>query len=106
MLFIYVASERFYGFLRTFLSVRSIVLFKSASFFGIWLMTLEFVIRWFICFFRVSGSGMPGVGVAPFGTGVLPTVFGSGMPGVGVVPFGRLFILTVLGSGMPGVELP
>ncbi len=49
---------------------------------------------------------MPGVGVAPFGTGVLPIVFGSGMPGVGVVPFGILFILTELGSGIPGVEFP
>ena len=49
---------------------------------------------------------MPGVGVAPFGTGVFPIVFGSGMPGVGVVPFGMLLTLTELGSGMPGVEFP
>src|SRR5215203_410700 len=69
-------------------------------------MTFAFLIVWFICFFKVSGSGMPGVGVAPFGTGVLPMVFGSGMPGVGVVPVGIRLTLTVLGSGMPGVELP
>jgi hypothetical protein len=29
--------------------------------------------------------------------------FGSGIPGVGVAPFGAAFILTFFGSGMPGV---
>ncbi len=48
---------------------------------------------------------MPGVGVAPFGSG-LPISFGSGIPGVGVAPFGTLLAFTVLGSGMPGVALP
>jgi hypothetical protein len=45
---------------------------------------------------------MPGVGVAPFGTGVIFVV--SGIPGVGV-PFGLLLIFMFAGSGIPGVEL-
>lgn len=57
------------------------------------------------CFFRTSGSGIPGVGVAPFGA--VPVicffnVFSSGIPGVGVAPFCK-FALTDFGSGMPGV---
>ncbi len=39
-----------------------------------------------ICFRKVSGSGIPGVGVAPGLNGFL-RVAGSGMPGVGVAPF-------------------
>jgi hypothetical protein len=58
--------------------------------------------RLFDCFLSVAASGIPGVGVAPFGTGVI--FVGSGIPGVGVVPFGTLFALA--GSGIPGVVLP
>ena len=54
-----------------------------------------------ICLRKVSGSGMPGVGVAPGFKG-LPSIFGSGMPGVGVAPFGRT--LAALAGGIPGVE--
>ena len=43
---------------------------------------------------------MPGVGVAPGLNGFLKFA-GSGIPGVGVVPFGILF--ASLGSGIPGV---
>jgi len=43
---------------------------------------------------------MPGVGVTPGFIG-LPSVLGSGIPGVGVAPFGTL---TLAGAGMPGVE--
>ena len=59
----------------------------------------------FICLFRVSGSGIPGVGVAPFGKG-FPATFGSGIPGVGVAPFGGTVEFTAFGSGIPGVEFP
>ena len=45
---------------------------------------------------------MPGVGVAPGFMG-LPIVLGSGMPGVGVVPFGKTF--TWFAGGIPGVVL-
>ena len=58
----------------------------------------------FACFFKVSGSGIPGVGVAPFGKG-FPAFFGSGIPGVGV-PFAAALTFTELASGMPGVEFP
>jgi hypothetical protein len=53
-----------------------------------------------ICFLRVASSGIPGVGVAPFGSG-LPGF--SGIPGVGVAPFGRGVAFT---GGIPGVEFP
>jgi hypothetical protein len=53
-----------------------------------------------ICLRSVSGSGIPGVGVAP-GLNGFRRVSGSGMPGVGVAPFGRLFAF--FGSGIPGV---
>ena len=43
---------------------------------------------------------MPGVGVAPGLNGFF-RVSGSGIPGVGVAPFGILF--AALGSGIPGV---
>jgi hypothetical protein len=43
---------------------------------------------------------MPGVGVAPGFSGRLAS-FGSGIPGVGVAPFGRLFTPF---AGMPTVE--
>lgn len=46
---------------------------------------------------------MPGVGVAPGLNGFL-RLAGSGIPGVGVAPFGSLFAFA--GSGIPGVELP
>ena len=46
---------------------------------------------------------MPGVGVAPGLKGFFSSD-GSGMPGVGVAPFGRLF--AAAGSGIPGVEFP
>jgi len=54
-----------------------------------------------ICLRNVSGSGMPGVGVAP---GLIFTFasFGSGIPGVGVAPFGRLGTPF---EGIPTVEL-
>lgn len=55
-----------------------------------------------ICRRSVSGSGIPGVGVAPGFIG-FPSVFGSGMPGVGVPPFGA--IATWFAAGIPGVEL-
>ena len=48
----------------------------------------------------VAGSGIPGVGVAPFGSG-LPIIFLSGIPGVGVPP--APVRLALAGSGMPGV---
>ena len=67
--------------------------------------TFASLIKVFICLFKVSASGIPGVGAVPFGNGVLPIVFGSGMPGVGAVPLTELFVPVVLGSGMPGVEL-
>lgn len=54
-----------------------------------------------ICRFIVSGSGIPGVGVAP-GFAGLPSVFGSGIPGVGVAPFGTAFT-AFPGAGIPGV---
>lgn len=44
---------------------------------------------------------MPGVGVAPGFRGLL-SVLGSGIPGVGVAPFGNTFM--ALAGGMPGVE--
>lgn len=44
---------------------------------------------------------MPGVGVAP-GLKGFRRFAGSGMPGVGVAPFGTLFAF--FGSGIPGVE--
>ena len=43
---------------------------------------------------------MPGVGVAP-GLNGFRRFAGSGMPGVGVAPFGTLF--AAFGSGIPGV---
>jgi hypothetical protein len=46
---------------------------------------------------------MPGVGVAPGLNGFF-SVSGSGIPGVGVAPFGILF--AAFGSGIPGVLLP
>jgi hypothetical protein len=55
-----------------------------------------------ICLRMVSGSGIPGVGVAPGFSG-FPSVFGSGMPGVGVVPFATF---ALPGAGIPGVEFP
>lgn len=58
------------------------------------------LLGWLICLFRVAGSGIPGVGVAPFGNG-LPSDFASGIPGVGVPPVGSL--LAFAGSGIPGV---
>jgi len=52
-----------------------------------------------ICLRKVSGSGIPGVGVAPGLKGFL--IFAaSGIPGVGV-PLGTL--LASFGSGIPGV---
>ena len=52
--------------------------------------------------FRIdSGSGMPGVGVAPFLTPFFNSS-GLGIPGVGVVPFGNGWPLV----GMPGMGLP
>ncbi|MBK7706215.1 MAG: hypothetical protein IPJ30_10645 [Acidobacteria bacterium] len=60
----------------------------------------------FICSFKVFSSGIPGVGVAPFGTGVLPTVFESGIPGVGVAPRGKFVRLAWLTGGIPGVSFP
>jgi hypothetical protein len=56
-----------------------------------------------ICFFIVAGSGIPGVGVGPFGSG-FPSRSGGGIPGVGVVPLGSL--LAFAGSGIPGVVFP
>jgi hypothetical protein len=53
-----------------------------------------------ICLLSVSGSGIPGVGVAP-GFSFLFATFGSGIPGVGVAPFGS--VLTPF-TGMPTVE--
>lgn len=53
--------------------------------------------------FLITLSGMPGIGVGPFGRG-LPRFFESGMPGIGVVPFGKVFTLE-FGSGMPGGKL-
>jgi hypothetical protein len=49
----------------------------------------------------VSGSGIPGVGVAP-GFIILFASFGSGIPGVGVAPFGSA--LTAFAAGIPGVD--
>src|SRR5829696_3437517 len=53
-----------------------------------------------ICLRNVSGSGIPGVGVAPGLNGFLRFA-ASGMPGVGVAPFG--IALALFGSGIPGV---
>ena len=53
-----------------------------------------------ICRRIVSGSGIPGVGVAP-GRLVILAFAGSGIPGVGVVPLGTA--LTAFAGGMPGV---
>ncbi len=72
--------------------------------FGWALTTFASFIKLFICLFKVSGSGMPGVGVVPFSSGVLPILLGSGIPGVGFVPLGVLFAPIVFGSGIPGVE--
>jgi hypothetical protein len=72
--------------------------------FGCALTIFASLIKVFICLFKVSGSGIPGVGIVPFGNGVLPILLGSGIPGVGVVPLDVLFALTVFGSGIPGVE--
>jgi hypothetical protein len=58
----------------------------------------------FACLFKVSGSGIPGVGVAPFGKG-FPAFFGSGIPGVGV-PFAEALTFTEFAPGIPGVEFP
>ena len=66
--------------------------------FGACILTLLVVLIWRL---MVAGSGMPGVGVAPFGSG-LPIEFLSGMPGVGVPP--APVRLAFAGSGMPGVE--
>ncbi len=57
----------------------------------------------FICFFKVAGSGIPGVGVAPLGKG-FPGL--AGIPGIGVPPFEGTTTLADLGSGIPGVEFP
>src|SRR5215204_4500317 len=84
LLFTLFGNCSVYGFLRTVFKVSLTVCSNSFSFFGICLReTFALLSVLFICFFKVSGSGMPGVGVAPFGTGVLPMVFGSGIPGVG-----------------------
>jgi hypothetical protein len=53
-----------------------------------------------ICRLNVSGSGIPGVGVAP-GLNGLRKFAASGIPGVGVAPFGTT--LAFAGSGIPGV---
>ena len=58
-----------------------------------------------VCRLSVFASGIPGVGVAPFGSG-LPIFAASGIPGVGVPPFGALLTLILAGSGIPGVVLP
>ena len=63
---------------------------------------LTFVFLWFICRRSVSGSGIPGVGVAP---GFIWTfTFAGSMPGVGVGPFSTT--LAWPGGGMPGVDSP
>jgi hypothetical protein len=51
-----------------------------------------------ICFLKVAGSGIPGVGVRP---GFIPFFICSalGMPGVGVVPFGSAWAPL---AGIPG----
>lgn len=84
------------------LSVGRFTEFESV--FGGALTTLASFIKVFICLFKVSASGMPGVGVVPFGSGVLPILLGSGIPGVGAVPLDVLFAPSVFGSGIPGVE--
>jgi hypothetical protein len=68
---------------------------------GFW--TSELLTVRSLIFLISSGLGIPGVGVAPLGSG-LPKVAGSGMPGVGVAPFGIL--LALAGSGIPGVAFP
>jgi len=56
-----------------------------------------------ICLRKVSGSGIPGVGVAPRLNGFL-RLAASGIPGVGVPRFGTTFAF--FASGMPGVLFP
>lgn len=56
---------------------------------GGFLSILELLIGVFICLFNSSSLGIPGIGGVFLGIGVLPIVLGSGIPGIGVAPFGK-----------------
>ena len=56
------------------------------------------------CFFEITESGIPGIGVAPLVTG-FPESDGSELAGTALSPFARA-LFTAFGSGIPGVEFP
>lgn len=87
------------------LSVGLAVEFVSAIG-GLVSLILELLIGVFICLFNSSSLGIPGILGVFLGVGVLPIVAGSGIPGVGVAPFGKLVRTGAFELVVAGIRFP